>query len=353
MGRYHIKAAGRPRPPPSPSGGPVRRVSAALPSPCSCAAWQPHRRLLGSLDPAAVRDAFGESGMDGEAGPFTDWVTVCQAGRPRCPSLFLASWGYQCSTWDGSACCLQPNGKFCMLLGPWANATAPAGWVGRNTTPVAEEEDERASSEDGTVAVSPAAAPALAPNATSGEPAAGAAPETVRPAGNSTAGEEAHKAPAAAAQAAEEKEQAVGEPARQDEQRPEREPEKDEPKRDLGRSDGRSSASSSSSAAKGSSRGNDWRRATATYFNSYPPCCTDSRADQRECREFSGCQVRREFAGPPCALLPCMALLCCGAHAVHFSLHPLYRSGRATSKVRRARRAKIGCGTTTLSPCSK
>ena len=29
----------------------------------------------------------------------------CEHGRQRCPNLFLASWGYQCMTSDGQACC--------------------------------------------------------------------------------------------------------------------------------------------------------------------------------------------------------------------------------------------------------
>lgn len=61
-------------------------------------------------------------------------------------------------------------------------------------------------------------------------------------------------------------------------------------------SDGEQDGSESSSQGSGEGgssvdgSGGSWRRAAATYFNSYPACCSDDGADQTECHEFSGCQ---------------------------------------------------------------
>ncbi|KAI7837505.1 hypothetical protein COHA_008641 [Chlorella ohadii] len=43
--------------------------------------------------------------------------------------------------------------------------------------------------------------------------------------------------------------------------------------------------------------GKPWRKATATYFNAYPACCTDDGADSTECDDFSGCEWAGQFAG--------------------------------------------------------
>ncbi len=56
----------------------------------------------------------------------------CGAGRARCPSVFLASHGYQCTTLDGQACCKQGNGKQCALVVAWAFMPTPKTWRGRN-----------------------------------------------------------------------------------------------------------------------------------------------------------------------------------------------------------------------------
>lgn len=47
-------------------------------------------------------------------------------------------------------------------------------------------------------------------------------------------------------------------------------------------------------AAKGK-----WKRATATYYTSYPECCHDASADQSECKDFSGCKYEGMFAAFP------------------------------------------------------
>lgn len=39
-----------------------------------------------------------------------------------------------------------------------------------------------------------------------------------------------------------------------------------------------------------------WNKATATYYTSYPKCCTDKKADQTECRDYSGCKYQGQFA---------------------------------------------------------
>ncbi len=89
------------------------------------------RRLLGGA--SATKSALQSS--DGQPGELTDWVLACQDGRPRCPSLFLASWGFQCANQAGDACCLQPTGKDCTSLDEWADQPAPQAWQGRDLTP--------------------------------------------------------------------------------------------------------------------------------------------------------------------------------------------------------------------------
>lgn len=37
------------------------------------------------------------------------------------------------------------------------------------------------------------------------------------------------------------------------------------------------------------------RRVTLTTYESYPRCCTDRRANQKECRDFSGCEYKGKF----------------------------------------------------------
>ncbi|OXA44982.1 uncharacterized protein LOC118438106 [Folsomia candida] len=40
-----------------------------------------------------------------------------------------------------------------------------------------------------------------------------------------------------------------------------------------------------------------WRRADLTNYWSYPPCCDDPNyPDQSECRDYSGCKYRGQFA---------------------------------------------------------
>ncbi|KAL4420742.1 hypothetical protein ABPG75_010398 [Micractinium tetrahymenae] len=70
------------------------------------------RRLLGGA--SATKRALQRS--DGQPGELTDWLLACQDGRQRCPSTFLASWGFQCANQEGDSCCLQPNGKDCTRL---------------------------------------------------------------------------------------------------------------------------------------------------------------------------------------------------------------------------------------------
>ncbi len=40
-----------------------------------------------------------------------------------------------------------------------------------------------------------------------------------------------------------------------------------------------------------------WQSAAATWYISYPPCCSDPRADQKECAENNGCAYQGVFAG--------------------------------------------------------
>ncbi|PSC70684.1 hypothetical protein C2E20_5787 [Micractinium conductrix] len=71
------------------------------------------RRLL--RDESAAKEAL--EGGDGQPGYLTDWVTPCQDGRRRCPSLFLASWGFQCANNERDSCCRRGDGKDCTRLG--------------------------------------------------------------------------------------------------------------------------------------------------------------------------------------------------------------------------------------------
>lgn len=43
-------------------------------------------------------------------------------------------------------------------------------------------------------------------------------------------------------------------------------------------------------------KGGNWSRATATWYTSYPECCTDKKADQSECEDYSGCKYQGMFA---------------------------------------------------------
>ncbi|KAL4420741.1 hypothetical protein ABPG75_010397 [Micractinium tetrahymenae] len=88
------------------------------------------RRLLGGA--SATKRALQRS--DGQPGELTDWLLACQDGRQRCPSTFLASWGFQCANQEGDSCCLQPNGKDCTRLDEWADQPAPDTWQGRDLT---------------------------------------------------------------------------------------------------------------------------------------------------------------------------------------------------------------------------
>ncbi|PRW60471.1 Trafficking particle complex subunit 5 [Chlorella sorokiniana] len=77
--------------------------------------------------------ATASAGMAEQERPVSDWVVRCAEGRQRCPNLSLAARGYQCTTLDGSACCLTPSGKLCKLLANYEEDTAAlAYWRGRN-----------------------------------------------------------------------------------------------------------------------------------------------------------------------------------------------------------------------------
>ena len=46
----------------------------------------------------------------------------------------------------------------------------------------------------------------------------------------------------------------------------------------------------------------EWKKGTATFYNSYPPCCQgepnyDPKASTNECNEYSGCKYKGAFAG--------------------------------------------------------
>ncbi|PRW57035.1 hypothetical protein C2E21_4319 [Chlorella sorokiniana] len=158
---------------------------------------------------------------DGQAGPYTDWVVACAPGRSRCPSLFLASWGYQCSTLDGASCCLQPNGKFCARMEGWGDTEAPPSWRGRDNI-----------------------------TATTDARAGGSSPAD----GQQIGGKDSSVVWG----------QSLSKSDKQEEEEKDFKP---------------------------------WRKATATYFNAYPACCTNDEADSTECDDYSGCEWAGQFAG--------------------------------------------------------
>lgn len=124
--------------------------------------------------------------------PVSHWVVPCAKGRQRCPNLSLAARGYQCTTKDGSACCLMPNGKLCKVLANYEEDTAaPAFWRGRDLTSqtAGDEQNEEASKlteTGGSGGAAPAAADEVAATAPSPETApspAAAEPPTEEEAG--------------------------------------------------------------------------------------------------------------------------------------------------------------------------
>ena len=241
-------------------------VTAALPCPASAGAWggAAYRRLLQGLptldgdltssEAAEIQAAAEAAG--GDAGQYTDWVTACEAGRRRCANLRLASWGYQCETLDHSACCLQPNGRFCVPVALFANETTPETWVGRDNT------------------TAPVDSPSPSP----------------KPEGDETAdGEDGSQKDGSADT------QENAEPEQQDEdsERDESSQAEDTP----ARKDRKAERGSDKKGEDKGSRGGKWRSATATFFNSYPACCTSDSADQTECDDYNGCQVQEHGLG--------------------------------------------------------
>ncbi|KAL4451342.1 hypothetical protein ABPG77_009414 [Micractinium sp. CCAP 211/92] len=199
------------------------------------------RRLLGGA--SATKSALQSS--DGQPGELTDWVLACQDGRPRCPSLFLASWGFQCANQAGDACCLQPTGKDCTSLDEWADQPTPQAWQGRDLTPA------------------PSPAPANSDNGDNTDDSATDASNDSTNKGDSDSDSSQHG----------------------------------NGKHGGNNNDGdRASAQSSDKKGGSSGSGGKWYTATATYYNSYPPCCHDSSADQSECDDYSGCQWEGQFA---------------------------------------------------------
>lgn len=141
---------------------------------------------------------------------------------------------------DGSSCCLQPNGKFCVGMGRWSGTEAPPSWQGRD-------------------------------NATAAAAAAG---------GNGSSAAEEQQGGGKGSGAVWGQSSST-----EEEQQDLQENERDSGKR--------------------------WRQATATFFHAYPACCTDDRADNTECDEFSGCEVGGRAAGLPYWSYSCRPLLLC------------------------------------------
>lgn len=73
---------------------------------------------------------------------------------------------------------------------------------------------------------------------------------------------------------------------------------KDKKKKDKKKKD--SNASEPTAAAvvtdSGGGGGGSWKKARATFYNSFPDCCSDKKANQTECDKYSGCKYQGIFA---------------------------------------------------------
>ena len=321
----------------------------------------------------------------------------CEAGRKRCPSLFLASHGYQCTTSTGQSCCKQGDGKQCTLAAAWAGVPTPKTWRGRNLTgsganaPKPGNATAPTKPGNATAPTKPPATPVgvrvltpkelLAYKLTETQPPAGGVirlPAVVRQTTKAATSAAAAKASSAKAgnttDAASEGVAAGGASAgstqgqeQQPEQQPEQqaEPQQQEPvkekpqeqqqqqqqqqeqqeqrgqqtgeqraaggkdkrrkkrrdqkkwrdskkerpssedeaasegsgRRDSKKGGSRDRGGSEEEGAGGEQVGGKWRKATVTYYHSYPPCCHDEAADRTECDDFSGCMWEGQVGG--------------------------------------------------------
>ncbi|KAI7842252.1 hypothetical protein COHA_003893 [Chlorella ohadii] len=151
------------------------------------AASATNQTVAGASAAAAATNATATPGNATAAGvaqqerPVSDWVVPCGRGRQRCPNLSLAARGYQCTTLDGTACCLTTNGKLCKQLANYDDETAaPAYWRGRNAAGSAAAPGD-AESEAEALTETGGAAAAKAPAAAPAGPAATPSPAAAEP----------------------------------------------------------------------------------------------------------------------------------------------------------------------------
>lgn len=270
----------------------------------------------------------------------------------RCPSLFLASWGYQCVTWDGRACCRKPDGRSCRSLEHWEHAEHPEGWQGTDADssqpgadaavdPKAAEKVEvkaggragsrlRALSTEDAPAGSHASSSNTEPTADSDSAStdAGSAADDGEPESQDSDSDcsSGTSSDAADAEDVEEEQEQDDGPTSYNEAKwgkgdgkdgkgserstsddygdgkdggvsAERREEEGEgrarrhSRKERGgrRRDDDDDSGSGRKRGKRSS-GSGWRRAAATHYTSYPPCCHDRSVDQSECADYSGCK---------------------------------------------------------------
>jgi hypothetical protein len=178
-------------------------------------------------------------------------------------------------TWNSENCCLKANGRYCTPLERWTHAATPAAWLGREMVPGSGSTD---SSQDAAVDVSAnpdsdsaaaveeeeeededeeeeAAASTNSDDSDGSSPADTASPQP--------APEDGSLLPAAPTPTIAVDELPVPSPG---------------PKADS------------------TSSGASWRKATSTFYNSYPDCCSSKKANQRECLHYNGCQWQGLFA---------------------------------------------------------
>lgn len=135
----------------------------------------------GTTNATAATGNATAAGVAQQERPVSDWVVRCGRGRQQCPNLRLAARGYQCTTLDGTACCLTTNGKLCKQLANYEDdAAAPAYWRGRNAAGLAVASDAE-SDEAEVLTETGGAAAANAPAAAPAVPAAAPSPAAAEP----------------------------------------------------------------------------------------------------------------------------------------------------------------------------
>lgn len=214
-------------------------------------------------------------------------------------------------TSDGQACCRKAGGKECTLAAAWAGAATPATWQGREMVGVVEEalaqqapKHPAEPAEDGETQQEKQSTGAT----TSGgdEQAAGASKGDEKDQQGDSAGDKQAQGKGDAGDKEQQQQgDGQGEHKKHGKQQSadmkqdkadgdSQEGEGGKGGADSGKKNRRKEASSTDDGEDGSGK---WRRATATHYTSYPPCCHDPSADQSECEDYSGCKWEGQVGG--------------------------------------------------------